>query len=433
MAKDYKGNLTGQQIDALPSKIGNLSNLQTTEKSSLVGAINEVAQGSGGGSCNVTINVTSSVSGVSVSGLNLRMIVDDNISGAQTLVTNSSGEATATVAMGSKFEIIFPHVTGCEDITAITRYAVKSAITINAIYSAMATHYELLSLHILKWTGNQSQNYTNCAVHITIDGTTTDYTTGSDGRFEHEIPFGTEYTLSVDNVEGLYIYGHTNSWTYTAGAAHREKIINYHDVEVGIFICANDGAEYTKEEWIASGRAGADAVMVKIANAELAATSATAPNGNIFGIDLDDVVNATYNNYKLMWAGSNVQFTSCAMTQSSDGFDRTLNIVNEGIERAIPTPAAIYCYGKQFDLGGTTLNGFLGATRQHLAVVNNEALLNEILALVRPDATNTFSTMIGVTKWTIDQYNASNAYYCNRTVNISSKGYTFAVVPFYAF
>jgi len=39
---DYNGALTGQQIDAIPTNMGDLASLSTSEKSSLVAAINEV-------------------------------------------------------------------------------------------------------------------------------------------------------------------------------------------------------------------------------------------------------------------------------------------------------------------------------------------------------------------------------------------------------
>lgn len=384
---------------------------------------------------NATINVTVSttVAEAHVNGLTLRVLIDDNVDTLQEVVTDDNGKATFAVPSGSKFEVRFPHQSGCEDINAISRYAVKSRIDINVVYAPMATHYEALSIHILKWVGNVQSNFGGCPIHITIDGTTEDFVTGSDGRFEHEIPFGTTYEVSVDEVEDMYIYGHTRKWTYTASASHREKIINYHDVEVGLFMCCSDGAEYTKEEFIASGRAGSDVVMFKISNAQLAIHTATAPNGNVFGIDLNDVTEATYNINKLQWAGQNVQFSSCPNNQSADGFDRTQNIVNEGIERSIPTPAATFCFGKQFNLGGTELNGFLGATTQHLAIVSNEQELNAMLAIVRPEATKNFTTMIAVNKWTIDQSNASNAYYCAKTVVNSGKNNTGGVLPFYAF
>lgn len=427
--------ITAQKLSELSLNIGDLSKLETDNKTDLVSAINEAATkgGGGGGDSKVTINVSTTVGGAQTSGLVLRVIIDDNLDTKQELTTDAEGKASFVASAGSKFEIYFPHQAGCEDIKPISRYAVKNQININAIYAPEATHYELLSVHVYKWVGNSHSNFANCPIHITIDGVTEDFETATDGRFEHEIPFGTEYTLSVDEIEDMYVYGHTNEWKYTAGAAHREKVINYHDVEVGLFMCCSDGAEYTKDEFIASGRPGSDVVMFKIANAQLALKTTAAPNGNIFGIDLDDVVRATYNSNKIQWSTTNVQFTSCPNSQSSDGFDRTYKIVNEGIEKSVPTPAATFCFGKQFNLGGTELNGFLGAVVQHLAVVSNEQELNAMLKIARPDATNTFTTMIGATKWTIDQNNATNAFYCARTLSVTNKNYINAVLPFYAF
>lgn len=423
-------NKLPEQLAKLSQNIGNLSDLLTDHKDNLVAAINDAANSNISASV-VTVQLNTDVAGISLEDIDLRVYIEDAES--QIVTTDASGKAQFVADGGSKIEILFPHVTGCEDIPTVTRFATKGNVTINATYRAQSIKYELLTMHIYKWQGAQHLNFANCPVTIIIDGTETQYETGADGRFEKEIPLGTQYTVRIPVFEDLYVYGRTYEWTLMAEASRREIIANYHDVEVGLFMCCTDGAEYTKDEFIASGRPGSDVVMFKISNAQLALKTDAAPNGNIFGIDLNDIVNATYNINKLQWSGQNVEFRSCPMNQSTDGFDRTARIINEGIERSIPTPASTFCFGKQFNLGGTELNGFLGAVTQHLAVVSNEDELNAMLAVVRPDATNTFTTAINSAKWTIDQISAGGAYFCARTVNGNPKTNTFAVLPFYAF
>lgn len=418
------------EVAELSLKVGDLNDLLTDHKDNLVAAINDAANSNISASI-VTVQLNTDVAGVSLEDINLRVYIEDAES--QIVTTDASGKAQFVADGGSKIEVHFPHVTGCEDIPSITRFATKGNININATYRAQSIKYELLTMHIYKWQGAQHLNFANCPVTIIIDGTETQYDTGADGRFEKEIPLGTQYTVRIPVFEDLYVYGRTYEWTLTAEASRREIIANYHDVEVGLFMCCSDGAEYTKDEFIASGRPGSDVVMFKISNAQLALKTDVAPNGNIFGIDLNDIVNATYNINKLQWSGQGVKFTSCPMNQSTDGFDRTAKIINEGIECGIPTPASTFCFGKQFNLGGTELNGFLGAVTQHLAVVSNEAELNAMLAVVRPEASNTFTTAINTSKWTIDQSNAAVAYYYARTVGNLGMASNNAVLPFYAF
>ena len=87
--------------------------------------------------------------------------------------------------------------------------------------------------------------------------------------------------------------------------------------------------------------------MVKIVNYEVAST------GNIFGILIDDIADGTYLKNSCQWCVSNVQFTSIPLiSQSANGLSNTINIVNEGRERSIPTGAATYCLDLILDYAG---------------------------------------------------------------------------------
>lgn len=383
--------------------------------------------GGGGGLSNETVNitVTSDVDGIDVSGIELDVAID----GVKSVVTtDSEGKATFVAEALSEYVITPPYIDRCDPVKPIKRYAGRETREISIVYLPEAEHVETVRFTAYKWIGRVRGAFEGLSVTITYDEETREFITDANGDFSAEIPYGKEYTIEVLTPDGFYVYGGQTSWTRIASEVIYRKIVSLSDVafeDVGIFLVANDGVQYTREEFVESGRDGSDIVMFRISDAELFRT------GNTFGIDLDDITNRSMQS--LQWANSNIQFTSYPNGQSSSGLDRTIKLINEGLSRNITTFAASYCYDKQFTLGDTQLQGFLGAVFQHLALVENESQLNALLKLVRPSATKNFSNILGTNRWTIDQTSANGAFYVARTVTITNKSFSDAVLPFYAF
>lgn len=377
----------------------------------------------------VTINVTvtSSVPAVSTAGITLKVILDG--ADEMSVVTNESGQASFQVPAITQYSIIYPRLGGCQDIPQTNGYAGIKTRSYAVDYKPLPEALEQLTIRLYKWTGNHnSEKFAGQTVHLTIAGETTDYITDENGEVFLEIPFGTEYTYSVDEIEGLFLYGNIYSWTYTAGVASRIRVINYRDIEIGLFFVCKDGAEFTYEEFVDSGRDGSDAVLIKIVNYDLASS------GNIFGIDIDDIANGSYLQKTYQWCVSNVQFNTIPLSaQSANGLSNTINIVNEAAEKALAAPAATYCLEHILDYGYMSLQGFLPAVLQKYSVVANEKELNTMLAYVRPDATYNFTKFCDTITWTSDQQSASNAWRYARFAGSNGKLSSNAVLPFCAF
>ena len=377
----------------------------------------------------VTINVTvtSSVPAVSTAGITLKVILDG--ADEMSVVTDESGQASFQVPAITQYSIIYPRLGGCQDIPQTNGYAGIKTRSYAVDYKPLPEALEQLTIRLYKWTGNHnSEKFAGQTVHLTIAGETTDYITDENGEVFLEIPFGTEYTYSVDEIEGLFLYGNIYSWTYTAGVASRIRVINYRDIEIGLFFVCKDGAEFTYEEFVDSGRDGSDAVLIKIVNYDLASS------GNIFGIDIDDIANGSYLQKKYQWCVSNVEFKTIPLNaQSANGLSNTINIVNEAAEKALAAPAATYCLEHILDYGYMSLQGFLPAVLQKYSVVANEKELNAMLAYVRPDATYNFTKFCDTQTWTSDQQSANYAWWCTRSASNYSKDKPIAVLPFYAF
>ena len=411
------------------------ANNATTDATNAAGEANAAAERANeaadlvynGDPVTINVTVTSSVPAVSTAGITLKVILDG--ADEMSVVTNERGQASFQVPAITQYSIIYPRLGGCQDIPQTNGYAGIKTRSYTVDYKPLPEALEQLTIRLYKWTGNHnSEKFAGQTVHLTIAGETTDYITDENGEVFLEIPFGTEYTYSVDEIEGLFLYGNIYSWTYTAGVASRIRVINYRDIEIGLFFVCKDGAEFTYEEFVDSGRDGSDAVLIKIVNYDLAST------GNIFGIDIDDIANGSYLQKTYQWCVSNVQFNTIPPNaQSANGLSNTINIVNEAAEKALAAPAATYCLEHILDYGYMSLQGFLPAVLQKYSVAANEKELNTMLAYVRPDATYNFTKFCDTYTWTSDQQSASNAWRYSRSAGHNGKRSSDAVLPFYAF
>ena len=377
----------------------------------------------------ITINISTTAQDVSVSGLNIKVWFDGSKETTAIITTDENGTAVFDCPALAQYTIEYPVIGGCLEIPDTNGYGGLKTKTYNIVYQPLPESLEQLTIRIYKWVGNhQGTKFADVPVHLTIDGETTDYFTDVNGEVIVEIPFGKTYTYTVDNIDGLYLYANINSWTFTAGVASRIRVINYRDLNIGLFFVCQDGAEFTYQQFVDSGRDGSDALLIKIVNYEVAST------GNIFGILIDDIADGTYLNNKRQWCVSNVLFTSIpSSSTSANGLSNTVSIVNEGQERSLTTAAATYCLDLILDYGDMSLQGFLPAVLQKYAVVANESELNEMLSYVRPGAKYNFTKFCDTSTWTSDQSNAAYAFCCGRSASGDSKRYSNPVLPFYAF
>lgn len=411
------------------------ANNATTDATNAAGEANAAAERANtaanlvynGDPVTINVTVTSSVPAVSTAGIALKVILDG--ADEMSVVTDENGQASFQVPAITQYSIIYPRLGGCQDIPQSNGYAGIKTRSYAVDYKPLPEALEQLTIRLYKWTGNHnSEKFAGQTVHLTIAGETTDYITDENGEVFLEIPFGTEYTYSVDEIEGLFLYGNIYSWTYTAGVASRIRVINYRDIEIGLFFVCKDGAEFTYEEFVDSGRDGSDAVLIKIVNYDLASS------GNIFGIDIDDIANGTYLEKSLPWCTIETGFDSYPDSESYNGLSNTINLVNEAAEKALNVPAAKYCLENILDYGYMSLQGFLPACLQKYSVVANEKELNTMLAYVRPDATYNFTKFCDTCTWTSDKSsNHSIALAYARSLIPQGKKEKNATLPFYAF
>lgn len=302
----------------------------------------------------------------------------------------------------------------------------------NLIENPPAETSEMLEIHFKSEDGNPY-----AGGKATVRYMENDYplTAGSDGKCSIEIPAGAHYRVTIAKVDGLYVRNRHYVYEYDAVQQKRVLLVQYHSVQTGLFIVAQDGREFTFEEWKSSGRNPEDAKMVKIVTKELV------ENNGVFGILLDHIALRNYGANQ-MWASAQVEFKSIPLNGNAadqpyyyDGLTATQLVIQEGDEQNVGTPAADKCWGMKtiFD-DAVEHQGFLGTTCQWQIVKNNSEAIDEILLYVRPNATYTLASLWSQFKWTITQYSAAYSWGF-----VSSPGYghhktnSTIVLPFYAF
>ena len=351
---------------------------------------NDVETYIGAGKEQVVVSITSSVEGVSVEGLTLYVYLN-NAETPFEATTDEHGMATFRVDTGYQYRIVFPLIAGCAQITDVTHTAGIAWRNIEVDYSVRGYNAEKFTAKVIKWTGNQSEKFEGCNVHITIDEVTTEYHCDANGEVSVHIPIGKEYSVAFDKIDDLYTYGEIYNYSFTANSQKRELLINYRDVNIGIFIVANDLAQYTKEQWILSGRPNEEAKFIKIATNELVLS------GNTFGIDIDSIA---YNKRNETIRMTDKEISNPFMNGgiSIKGLKKSNDFVNLCAEHEITSPVFALCqtlnYGNIFC--------FVGSVGQHQAIRYNNKILEELVSFLRPDRTNTIDDFIKKEKWTID-------------------------------
>lgn len=448
MAKKYLQH-TAQQIDdaveqvsELSQKVGNLHVADASVEDNKLHITKTDGtelefEGGGGGTVEhekVRIIVSTSAEGVSVSGLDIYVYYNDDTRNPVKVTTDERGMCALQVPADYKYRVVFPDVEGCNSIPDVVHTAVLRERSIEVEYKAADEIKEIATIHVRKYVQGVSQPWSGQKVTVTIGGNDAEYTTNANGIVEIEVPVGTEYTASVNPIKGMYVHGNL-SHTYVAEHTVRNIYFDYHDMEVGLFFVDQNGAEYTYDEWVASGKDGSDAVFIKFAEASLLTGNAK----GVFSILIDDVVNAVYTTKKA-WCNQNVLFNNIPSNGNAvtaqyyyDGKGATTAIIDEAHERGLFVDAADYCWGKTYELNnGETLQGFLWSIGQNRVMFNNVTPLNAMIALVRPSATKNFTNLVSTSIWTSAQNNANYAFYVYAGVTNFSKFNGTGVLPCYA-
>lgn len=391
----------------------------------------------------VSVALYSAVEGVSTSGLDLYVYINDN-SVPLIYTTNENGMATFRVTKGLRYDIVFPDITGCAPIGRLSYTAALQTRGIEVTYREyVVKSKERVTIAFRKYPENTTWNggeiYTDGTAYVTINDVETVYHADSDGFVVFEVPTGEEYNVRIQKPDGLHLLSGVYSSTYTAEGGSRFIPVSFHLYLSSFLIVDADGGEWTVEGWETAGKEASEAKLLHVATEELLAA------GCDFFMSLDMMAYGKYDTTgetikTMSWAEQNVEFTSIPLDGSDatkdyyyDGLTATNLIVDEGTNRGIATPCHTATLRQTFTLGLETLKGFTPSYGQWAIMIANYAYINSIVTALRPDCDV-------VTKfWRIDkgvsaQSSATNAWYVGRYFSNSVKNsYGNFYAPFSAY
>lgn len=383
----------------------------------------------------VTVNVTTTLSSVSVEGIILNVYINNGADPLQ-YTTDSNGQAVFTVTKGSTYKVVFPYINGCAIPNPVQHVAAVGNRIIDAVYAEETIKFEHVTVRMQKANEDDVlQPWEGAPVHVTIDGKKTDYITDAQGVASFDVKIGTSYTVAVDKVDGMYEQYDRYSRTRKAMADSFRFNYAYHHYESGVWLVDDEGKKWTWDAWEASGKDKTHLVFVCIK------TLNTQRYGGDIYISIDLLANFVQIPNK-QWSNQNVQFNNIPTngTDSSDiryykflynGLVATITIIAEGDERGIETPFCDYCHSKTVDCAGEAWQGYGPTLGQWKLAWANIDYVVDAVNLKFPELGVSVNNYKG-NKWTATQSSAAGSYSFGTALNYNGKNIACLAVPFFA-
>ena len=389
----------------------------------------------------VSVALYSAVEGVSTSGLELYVYINDN-SVPLIYTTNENGMATFRVTKGLRYDIVFPDITGCAPIGRLSYTAALQTRGIEVTYREYVVKTtERVTIAFRKYPENTTWNggevYADGVAYVTIDGEETMYHADSSGMIVFEVPLGKEYKVRIEKPDGLHLLSGVYSSTYTAEGGSRFIPISFHLYLSSFLIVDADGGEWTMDGWETAGKEASEAKLLHVATEELLAV------GCDFFMSLDMMAYRKYDTTgetikAMQWAQQNVEFTSIPLNGNGptkdyyyDGLTATNLIVEEGLNRGIATDCHTTTLRQTFNLGLEVLKGFTPSYGQWAVMIANYTYINSIVTAMRPDG-DVVTKFWNSIKGTSTQYSATSAWCVGRDFSNDGKSRRF-FAPFCAY
>ena len=363
----------------------------------------------------VNVTITSSVSSIKVSGVKINVFINNGKT-PQTYTTNSEGKVSFVVNRGNYYQITFTEYGNAQPIAPVGFTAVLATRNVDVEYKPYDEEsMENVVVTVTKYTDGKVAPYEGVPVSIVYDGKDIGGTTDADGKVSVSIPYNKEYIVNVDNVNGYYIRNNKNKRVHTARLPERDISYTMYPFKTGVFILDATGAEYTLEEWQATGKMPDEAIAIKFANLDLIL------NNSVFCLRTKDLKNiGSYGNYA--WCSSNVVFESIpanGLDKSSDNYWNgelnTFSIMQEADEKDLQTPAFHMAQSETIKIGENTFNGFILTVGQELVHIANRDIVRDILSAL-------YGSSVGS-----DYYSKSGSFNYRRLTSSQSKTEAYSV------
>lgn len=363
----------------------------------------------------VNVTITSSVSSIKVSGVKINVFINNGKT-PQTYTTNSEGKVSFVVNRGNYYQITFTEYGNAQPIAPVGFTAVLATRNIDVEYKPYDEEsMENVVVTVTKYTDGKGAPYEGVPVSIVYDGKDIGDTTDADGKVSVFIPYNKRYTVNIDNTNGYFIKAGKNKRVYTARLPKRDISYVMYPFKVGVFILDATGAEYTLEEWQATGKMSDEAIAIKFANLDLILKN------SVFCLRTKDLKNiGSYGSYA--WCSKNAVFESIpanGLDESSDNYWNgelnTFLIMQEADEKGLLASAFHIAQSETIKIGENTLNGFILTVGQELVHIANRDIVRDILSAL-------YGSSVGS-----DYYSKSGSFNYRRLTSCQSKTEAYSV------
>ena len=386
----------------------------------------------------VTVNISTDKADVSVEGVKISVYVNNGENYTQ-YATDAQGQTTFTAQKGSTYRIVFPYIAGCDPIDPVQHVAAVGNRIVDAHYKNETDRKEHVRVTVKKAedVDDTPVAWEGVNVYLTIGKEVTSYVTDKNGTAEFDVKDGAAYTVSVDEVEGMFEQNDLYKISRTAFSSEYRVNFVFRNYESGVFLIDDDNKQWTFSEWEASGNDNARLAFVAIKTKDTQRYK-----GDIY-VSIDMIANWDKNPNK-NWASTNwYLYTSVPAngnatsdtryyTFAYNGLYATQCIIKEAAEKGRTDIAfATYCYGETIEQGGKTWQGYGPTIQQWQLFWQNVSMVLEAVHKKYPDS-NVGQSDLSVKKWSITQYSIIAAWDFASSADSSNKSGSFMAVPFFA-
>ena len=379
----------------------------------------------------VNITITTSVAGVSVKGVAVNVFLNGS-SAFTKYTTDADGKVSFTIPRGAMYRIAFQELKGCDPLPSLTYTAALRVRDINVEYKPISDEQASVIVTIDKAENGSVSPFEGVAVTCAIaNGDTITTETDSEGQVTFRVPYNKKYKITAAQKDGYYAFRGVYEKNNVADVAEHNLYFHYYPTTSGVFILDATGAQYTADEWQASGKTAEEAVLIKLVTQNLA-------NGNnCFGFSPA----ALQNGYpSKQWCTQTVLFNNIPANGKDtndalyyDGYKSSKLIREEAQERNLTVPAFSFAYDCTVEMAGETLHGYMVSFGQAAEMFINKAIVDDVIKVLYGSNAQQLSSLFSRNLWTSTQGDVASAWFLSDKLNNkSTKPHDFCVIPVFA-
>lgn len=379
----------------------------------------------------VNISISTSVEGVSIKGV----VVNVFLNGATTstkYTSDAEGKISFAIPRGTIYKVSFQELKNCNPLPSLTYTAALRVRDINVEYKALSGETASVVVTIDKSENGAITPLQGVPVTCEVtNGDTITTETGENGKVTFSIPWGKTYKITAGKPEGYYAFRGIYEKNNVADVAEHNLYYHFFPITSGVFILDTAGAQYTLDEWKASGKTADDAALVKITTQNLA------EHNSSVGFS-PSALQAGYPNKS--WCSEDILFCHIPLNGNNtkdalyyDGYESSKLIREEAQERGLTIPAFSYAYDCTVEMAGETLHGYVASVGQMAEMNINRTVVDNVIKAMYGDMAKLFSALFSKGKCTSTQANVSNAWrFVNVPISYAKRYQVLVVMPVFA-